>query len=173
MAHVSYLEKDAAAESIQPVYDQVAKSAGQMLNLFKVMAHSPEMLKAFLGLNSALGGKMKLDPKLRELAYLKTSDLNECDYCSHYHRKFATKAGLTERQIQEVRNFETSDAYDDREKAVLAFAADVTRHVRADDLVTARVKEFLSERDLVELTLTIATANFTNRVNEALAIELP
>jgi uncharacterized peroxidase-related enzyme len=173
MAHVSYLEKDAAAEAIQPVYDQVAKSAGDMLNMFKAMAHSPYMLQAFLGLNGALGGKMKLDPKLRELAYLKTSDLNECDYCLHYHRQSAAKAGVNERQIQEIKNFETSDAYDDREKAVLAFASDVTRHVRADDDVLARVKEYLSERDLVELTLTVAMANFTNRVNEALAIDLP
>jgi uncharacterized peroxidase-related enzyme len=173
MAHVSYLEKDQAAESIRPVYDSVAKSTGHMLNMFKALAHSPDVFQSFLGLNSAFGGKMKLDPKYRELAYLKSSTINKCDYCLHYHSKFAAKAGLSERQIKEVGSFETSDAYDEHQKSVLRYVESVTRSVRADDALVGRLKEFLSDRDLVELTLAVALANFTNRINEALQIELP
>ena len=37
----------------------------------------------------------------------------------------------------------------------------------------ARLKLALSERELVELTIAVAIANFTNRVNETLKSELP
>src|SRR5579859_5435976 len=109
MAYVSFVEKDAAAEGIRPVYDKVAKATGQMLNMFKAMAHSPEAFQSFLAFDGAYATKMTLDPKLRELAYLKASDLNHCTYCLHYHRKFGAKAGLSERQMDEITNFETSD----------------------------------------------------------------
>lgn len=172
MPHVSYLEREQAAEAIRPVYDDVAKKTGQMLNFFKVMAHNPAVLQGFLALNGAMP-RTKLAGPLRELAYLKASQVNQCDYCLHYHRKLGQKAGLSERQVSEVDRFETSDAYSDLERDVLRFAEGVTRSVRADDAVLGRLRERLSEQELMELAATVALANFTNRMNVALDIELP
>jgi AhpD family alkylhydroperoxidase len=172
MGYVSYLEKDQAAESIRPTYDDVAKKAGVMLNLFKAMAHNPAMLQGFLGLNSTMG-KTKLPGTLRELAYFKASRVNKCGYCEHYHRGLGKKAGVSERQLSEVDTFESSDAYDDLEKDVLRFAEGVTRNVRADDAVVGRLKERLSDQELMELAMTVSLANLTNRMNESLKIDLP
>src|SRR5438309_226145 len=115
MGLVSYPSKEEAAESVRPIYDNVAKKLGHMLNFFKAMAHSPEMLQAFMGLNATLS-KTKLDPRLRELAYLATSVRNGCGYCMHYHRAAALRVGVTERQVDELAQYETSDAYDDRQR---------------------------------------------------------
>jgi uncharacterized peroxidase-related enzyme len=172
MGRVSYLSKDQAAESVRPIYEGVEKKLGVMLNFFKVLAHNPTVLQGFLGLDSSLG-RMKLDGKLRELAYLKASQINDCGYCLHYHRALGQKAGLSERQVHEVSDFESSDAYDDLQREVLRFAEGVTRNVRADDAVVDRLRRHLSEQELMELTMTVGLANLTNRVNEALQIELP
>jgi uncharacterized peroxidase-related enzyme len=172
MGYVSYLEKDQAAESIRPVYDDITKKAGTMLNLFKVMAHNPAILQGFLALNSSMG-KTKLAGKLRELAYFKASRVNKCAYCEHYHRAFGQKAGLSEKQFQEADHFEASDAFDDLEKDVLRFADSVTRNVRADDSLISRLKERLSDQEMMELAMTVSLANLTNRMNEALKIDLP
>ena len=101
MAIVSYLSKDDAAEKIRPIFEGMEKKLGAVPNVFRAMAHSPEMLEGFLALNSALP-KTKLDGKLRELAYIKTSELNGCDYCLHHHRALGKKVGLNERQIEET-----------------------------------------------------------------------
>src|SRR5262249_26516598 len=159
---------DQAAESIRPIYDGVEKKLGTVLHMFKAMAHSPEMFQAFMALNSAMG-RMKLDPKLRELAYLKASQVNGCDYCQHYHTKSGKAAGLTEGQIGSVARAEPGGDYSELEWDVLRFADQVTRKAKADDALVARLKRHLSDRELVELTLAVALANFTNRVNEALA----
>jgi uncharacterized peroxidase-related enzyme len=172
MSHVSYLERDQAAESVRPVYDDVAKKLGAMINMFKAMAHSPELFQGFLALNSALG-KTKLDPKLRELAYLKASQANGCDYCMHYHTKSARKVGLNEGQVDSVGRDEPGGDYDELQWDVIRYAEQVTRRVKADDELVARLKQRLSDREIVELTVAVALANFTNRFNEALAIELP
>jgi alkylhydroperoxidase family enzyme len=48
----------------------------------------------------------------------------------------------------------------------------MTRKVRVDPALVEELKRHLSPAAIVQLTLTIAGANFTNRVNEALATEL-
>ncbi|MCA1685999.1 MAG: carboxymuconolactone decarboxylase family protein [Planctomycetia bacterium] len=172
MAVVSYLSKDDAAEKLRPVFEGMERKLGAVPNMFRAMAHSPELLETFLALNGALS-KTKLDPKLRELAYIKTSELNHCEYCLSHHRGFARKAGLSDRQINETSQHETSDAYDDLQRDVLRYAEEVTRHVSAADDLTSRLKASLPDRELVELTITVALANFTNRINEAIKFELP
>jgi alkylhydroperoxidase family enzyme len=47
-------------------------------NIWRTMGHAPDVLKAALALDQAI--KHDLDPKLRELAYLKTARLNACNY---------------------------------------------------------------------------------------------
>lgn len=172
MVHVSYVEKDQAADSIRPLYDDVPRKTGAMLNFYKVLAHSPAVLQGYLTLSGALG-RFKLDSKLRELAYLKTSQINNCEYCLHYHKQLGMKAGLSERQVDDVSRFEASDVYDDLQRDVMRFAEGVTRQVRSDDALVGRLKRLLSDQELVELAATVSLANFTNRINESLQIELP
>ena len=172
MALVSYVTNQDAAEKIKPVFEGMEKKIGVVPNVFRAMAHNPEMLEAFLALNATLP-KTQLNGKLRELAYIKTSELNGCDYCLHHHRGMGKKAGLNDRQLAETANFETSDAYDDLERDVLRYAEEVTRHIDVDDVLAARLKETLGDRELVELAMTVGIANFTNRVTETLRLDLP
>jgi AhpD family alkylhydroperoxidase len=117
--------------------------------------------------------KTQLNGKLRELAYIKTSELNGCDYCLHHHRALGTKAGLNDRQVAETAQFETSDAYDELEREVMRYAEEVTRHINVDDALIGRLKKKLVDREIVELAMTVGIANFTNRVTETLRLELP
>jgi uncharacterized peroxidase-related enzyme len=171
-AVVSYISDQEAAEKIKPVFEGMEKKLGVVPNVFRVMAHNPEMLEAFLGLNATLP-KTKLNGKLRELAYIKTSELNGCDYCLHHHRALGKKAGLNDRQVAETAQGETSDAYDELEREVMRYAEEVTRHINVSDELLGRLKKSLSDRELVELAMTVGIANFTNRVTETLRMELP
>ena len=172
MALVSYVSNQEAAEKIKPVFEGMEKKIGAVPNVFRAMAHNPEMLEAFLALNATLP-KTKLDGKLRELAYIKTSELNGCDYCLHHHRALGKKAGLNDRQVAETAHFETSDAYNEMEREVLLYAEEVTRHINVDDALVDRIKQKLGDRELVELAMAVGIANFTNRVTETLRLELP
>lgn len=79
MARVPYLERDQVPPDLQSVYDNTQKAIGRVPNFHKVLAHSPKALTGYLALGGALR-EMKLDARLRELAYLKTSQVNHCHY---------------------------------------------------------------------------------------------
>ena len=172
MAHVSYLSRDEAAESIRPVFDSIEKAVGTVPNFHRALAHSPEVFRGLLSFYGALM-KSELDAKLRELAYLRVSHLNGCAYCLHHHRDGARKAGLTDAQIEGIADPDKSEAYDPLQRDVLLYAEQVTRHIHADVPLIEGLRKELRDRGLVELAVTVGMANLTNRVTETLAMELP
>ena len=80
MAVVNPVGKDAAGEELAETYAGLKSKFGKVPDFFGVMAHRPAVLKNVLALNGSIMGKGTIDAKLKELAYLKTSTLNECQY---------------------------------------------------------------------------------------------
>jgi alkylhydroperoxidase family enzyme len=61
--------------------------------------------------------------------------------------------------------------FDEKEKAALLYAERVTRGAAAIREGTLEdLRKYFSEDQIVELTLTICVANFTNRFNDALQV---
>lgn len=80
MAVVSTIPKDRAAGDLKPIYDDLSKMFGRIPNIFGAMAHRPNALKHLLGLYGAIMSEGTVEPKYKELAYLKTSMVNGCEY---------------------------------------------------------------------------------------------
>ena len=134
MALVNYVPTSEAAEKIRPHFEKVESRGHEVPNFLRVLAHSPELLEGFIALNGALG-RIKLDPKLRELAYIRASEVNSCGYCLQHHKKAGRKAGLDERQVNETDSYSGSESeiYDDLQRDVLQYAEEVTRNVVVSD----------------------------------------
>ena len=80
MATVNPIPSDRAPADARPVYEDLTKAFGKVPNIFGVMAHRPNVLKAFLALYGAIVREGTVDAKYKELAYLKTSMVNGCEY---------------------------------------------------------------------------------------------
>ena len=79
---------------------------------------------------------------------------------------------MTDEQIRALAFYQRSPLFDDREKAVILYADRVTRSATViRDAALEDVRKYLSEEQVVELTLVICMANFTNRFNDALRVE--
>ncbi len=74
------LEKNQAVESVRSTYEALERKMGRVLNFFKVMAHKPNVLGPFLEFYTQVWAPGALSPKLKELAYLRASLMNGCDY---------------------------------------------------------------------------------------------
>jgi alkylhydroperoxidase family enzyme len=80
--------------------------------------------------------------------------------------------GVTEEQIRALTFYERSPLFDDREKAVILYADRLTRGAAAvRDGTLQELRQHFSEDQIVELTLVICAANFTNRFNDGLRVE--
>lgn len=171
MPHVTPLDKTSASHEVHDLLNAIEKKHGKVLNIFGTMAHQPDVLKGVVSIDAGLHNN--LPDKLRELAYFKASQVNGCEYCSHYHSKAALNAGLTSDQLRATEDFENSDLFSEAEKSVLKYAEELTKTANVSDKTVAAVKEHIGDTELVTLAATVALANFTNRFNHGLDIELP
>lgn len=78
-ARLPYLERDQVPPEVQAVYDGRQKASGRVLNFFKLMAHHARSVAPFVRWYSTLR-EGALDLTLRQLAYVKASQLNGCRY---------------------------------------------------------------------------------------------
>jgi alkylhydroperoxidase family enzyme len=80
MSVVNPLPKEKAAPEVHGVYDGVLKKFGKVPNIFGMMAHRPDALAKFLPFYAAVMEGGTIEPRYKELAYLKTSLINGCEY---------------------------------------------------------------------------------------------
>src|SRR5918993_715711 len=92
------------------------------------------------------------------------------------HAASGKRRGLSDEQIAALKDTggaRREDLFDARERAVLRFATLLTAHpgsVEQRDLDD--LDAYLSEEEVVELVMVIATANWTNRLNDGLQTPL-
>ena len=78
---------------------------------------------------------------------------------------------VTDEELAAVSNFGDSALFDEREKAALAYAEEVSKTpVRVPDAVFARLRQHFGDEEIVELTASIAYENYRARFNHALDI---
>src|SRR5215472_11411706 len=121
------VEREKAATEVQPILDQLNKTIGYVPGFFGTMARVPEALQHFLPLYAAVITKGNVEPKYKELAYLKTALTNGCQYCYRAHAASGKKNGVTDEQIKDLAFFMRSSAYDAKEKATILYAERLTR----------------------------------------------
>ena len=80
MAIIDPIPREKAPDDVKAVYDNLSKTFGLVPGIFGVMARHPGALKAFLPLYGAVMNGGTVEAKHKELAYLKTSLLNGCEY---------------------------------------------------------------------------------------------
>jgi alkylhydroperoxidase family enzyme len=81
-------------------------------------------------------------------------------------------AGITDAQLENLADFETSSHFDRREKAALRYAEGMTRTpADVSDAVFSEIRAVFSTEQIVELTTAIALENYRARFNCALKIE--
>jgi alkylhydroperoxidase family enzyme len=79
MARIPLIEPEKAAPEIRVLYDEIREAGMSIFNVMKMFANNANCLAALVNFLHALYGEnSKLNPRLRELAYLRASQLNSC-----------------------------------------------------------------------------------------------
>jgi uncharacterized peroxidase-related enzyme len=172
MPVVNPLPKEKAAPEVHDLYDKLTKANGFMPAFFGTMAHRPDVLKSFLALYSAAINQGTVEPRYKELAYLKTARVNVCEYWTRAHTASSKRHGITEEQLAAIDFYRRSPHFDEKDKATLLYAERVTRGASAlREKALEELKKYFSEDQIVELTVVICVANFTNRFNDAMQLQ--
>ncbi|MDR3442887.1 MAG: carboxymuconolactone decarboxylase family protein [Legionella sp.] len=136
-----------------------------MSSRINYMKASPEAIKAMMELERFIN-QCGLEKTLLNLVKLRASQINGCSYCVDLHSSEARKEGESERRLSAVVAWQETSFFSERERAALAWTEAVTLLVKThapDDLYQELTQHF-SEKEVVDLTVAIATINAWNRI---------
>src|SRR6185503_3408318 len=129
---------------------------------------APGAYKAMIGLEEYLHNS-GLEEGLLHLIKLRASQINGCAYCLDMHWKDLRAIGESEQRLYSLDAWRECPYYTDRERAALEWTEAVTRIAdgHASDEIHELVRRHFNEKELADLTLTIAGINAWNRLSIA------
>jgi alkylhydroperoxidase family enzyme len=148
---ISYVALEDMDERMQEEMHRCAREGTPRPESSAVRAHVPAAFWAFADAWKAIFHSGVCDHAIKDLCRVYISRTVKCEFCGNQRSIKATEAGLQEMQYDELLNFESSDQYDDRQKAALAYAQAIAWGEQDLDGLWKRLRAHFSEAELVEL----------------------
>lgn len=79
MSRISLVPNEEAQGAAKGIFEALEKKRA-VINMFRVLAHKPDVLGNLLPFYTAITGPGSVAPEIKEFVYLKTSMVNACDY---------------------------------------------------------------------------------------------
>jgi len=172
MARITRLNREDVASSSEKIYDRYLRERGNVPNMFRTLAHRPEIFETIIAHMEAVLNTGTLPKALKELVIVHTSQVNETPYCLASHTAIARTLGWSEDQIVALNDAAASTHFTEREKAAIHLAEVMTRDAHHySDAEFATLRSFFTEGEIVELMAAIGLFNYFNRFNDLLRME--
>ncbi len=173
MARLPYLNREDLSEADRDIFDRLVEERKNPVgNIFRMLAHTPKLLRRFLALGGELRNGTELDPKLRELALMTVGRLTNAEYEFTHHWNLARHVGVSREQLEHLDEFETSSLFNDMERLVMRYALEATMNVRVSDATFEALRKALETRRLMELVQNVAFYNMVVRILVPLGVEV-
>ena len=101
MTHITHRKREEMPE-MEPMFQMVEASMGFVPNSMFTMAYWPALLQAFGQLAGTVLGPGEIDPGLKQLIALVSSNASGCRYCQAHTSHSAEKRGVSTEKINGV-----------------------------------------------------------------------
>jgi alkylhydroperoxidase family enzyme len=171
MARLPLLPIAPADEVTAAVFDTFREEGREPIALYRALAHSPLMLRAYAGLARGLRYEAQTPRALRELMILRTAQLTGSEYEWAHHRAMAAANDVPEEKVRMLAEWRSSTLYDERERAALRCVEEI-HDVALSDEAFAELERVMGAPSTVELVLLVAFYEAVARMIQALGLEV-
>lgn len=166
MARIPYPDID--DDDRARITEEVLRTRGQLLNLFRALLHAPAVAEPWLNLGTAMRFGTGVSDRARELAICQVARRTDSAYEWHHHAHLAAQAGVPADHLASLPDWDASGLFDDQDSELLAYVDDVIAG-EVDDQGFARIVERYGTEQAVELTATasfyVAVSRFLSAMN--------
>jgi alkylhydroperoxidase family enzyme len=156
-----------ADEVTAEVFETFRAEGRDPIALYRVLAHSPLMLRAYAGLARGLRYEAETPRALRELMILRIAQLTSSQYEWAHHRAMAAASGVAEEKVRALADWRQSALFDAPERAALR-AVDEIHAIALSDEGFAALEAAFGASATVELVLLAAFYEAVARIIQAL-----
>ena len=157
---------------VQKSFQATVSRGGYILNLNRMIANAPKLMAPAGAYARALRYAADDIPRnYRELMIVRTLEVEGGDYEFALHTHMARSCGVSQAQIDALPRWRSSNLFDEKQKALLAFSDQMDSRQGVDDATYKKFSSFFTPRQIVEFTLTGGW--YIGHSHESRALHLP
>jgi alkylhydroperoxidase family enzyme len=172
MSRIDLVQEGRATEGAQEVFDKIQRNGARVINLYRMLAYNPEVMRDFLKLGNTLLARTELEPRLRELIILRVASVTGSRYEWTQHYTLALQIGVTVEQTEEIDEWNGSEVFSPVDRAALRYADTLVRNEKVSDDIFRELRRFMADKVIVELTAAIGYWTMVGRFLEALQVDI-
>ena len=134
---------------------EIQSFLGTPLNIHNMMAHHPELMKAWMPLRNHVVSNSSLSARQRELIILRTAHNCQADYEWQHHVERGLAAGLTRAEIEQVKLGADADGWQEDECALLVATDNCHGQFRVSSESRKTLDQFFSIQQQLDITVTV------------------
>ena len=180
MARIQGVQQDQAGPVVKVVYWFMRKGMKKMtgreaadgsgIEPVEIWAHQPKMMSGMGRFQQAVRKAHTVDERLKNLVELKGAQMIGCEYCVDLGSQICRNSGFSDEELLALPQYRQSGLFTEREKLALDYTAAVMRTpVEVTDELFARMQEYFSDKQMVEITALLTVVNL-DRFNAAFGI---
>jgi len=151
----------------------VFERGGTRFNLPPIMAHNVPLGNAWLDYNSFLSSdKIELPVSLREIAILRIAWHKRAGYEWYQHRIIGRRCGLSDAQLDAVREGEGAAVWSDDERLTIRAADEIHGHDRVSPETMQRLIDRFGPSQVLEILWTIGTYGMLAWINNSFEVPI-
>src|ERR1700691_1464718 len=122
MARIPYFEENNPPELADLIAKIRAGRRGALINVYKLLLHSPPLAAIWLDFVSTARFKTELDGRLREIVIVRVAHLNRTTYVFKQHvPQLSAPEGLTDQECEALADWRAAKSFSPRESAALTY----------------------------------------------------
>jgi alkylhydroperoxidase family enzyme len=160
-----------AVDAIGILPPEMLPQPGTMINSLSVLAISPGVAKADLGLSLYLRFGSTLTPRITEVLVLRTAWLRGAEYELLRHARKARREGWSEEDLARIAEGSAAEGWDPVEAALLRAVEEIHEDYSVSDATWVELAERFSDKELLDILFTIGTYTMHAVVFNSIGLE--
>jgi 4-carboxymuconolactone decarboxylase len=120
MARVLLIDEEEHPQLAELIGKIKGARGGRLINIYRLMLHSPSLANAWFDLNQAVRYSTEIDGQCREIAVIRVAILNNVEYVQRAHGPaYALREGLTSAQVEALADWRNSNLFSEKHCAGL------------------------------------------------------
>ncbi len=156
-----------AKEVMAPFVEQ-----GRVFNIFKTLAHHPDLMRRWLVFANHVLGKSTLAARERELVILRIGYLCQAGYEWGQHVEIARRAGMSDDEIRAAKTGPGTPGLSELDRLLLQATDELHADAHISDATWAGLTEHLTTQQLMDLVFTVGQYNLVSMALNSFGVQL-
>lgn len=169
---VAPIDESQWSDSVKETLRQIKVGQGEVPNIFKTLAHHPDLLRRWLVFGNHVLFKSTVPARERELIILRIGWLCEAEYEWAQHVRIGKQVKLTDDEVHRIKVGPTAAGWSERDKLLLEATDELYKDSFITDTTWQGLSKHYNTQQLMDIVFAVGQYNLVSMALNTLGVQL-